>query len=76
MPPIPGRGDSTTVNAAHDINNPLFAILALTEFLLRDAEPGSKTHQRLLLIQQNGREIKEIVKALAEEETGRWRGSS
>ena len=27
---------------AHEINNPLFAILGLTEFLLEDAEPGSK----------------------------------
>ena len=28
--------------AAHEINNPLFAILGLTEFLLKEAEPGSK----------------------------------
>ena len=27
---------------AHEINNPLFAILGLTEFLLKEAEPGSK----------------------------------
>jgi PAS domain S-box-containing protein len=49
---------------AHEINNPLFAILGLTEFLLKDAEPGSKPHQRLELIQQTGLEIKEIVRAL------------
>jgi PAS domain S-box-containing protein len=49
---------------AHEINNPLFAILGLVEFLLRDAEEGSKSHERLLLIQQTGLEIKEIVKAL------------
>jgi two-component system NtrC family sensor kinase len=49
---------------AHEINNPLFAILGLTEFLLKEAEPGTKTHSRLELIQQTGLEIKEIVRAL------------
>jgi PAS domain S-box-containing protein len=49
---------------AHEINNPLFAILGLTEFLLKEAEPGSKASQRLELIQQTGLEIKEIVRAL------------
>jgi two-component system NtrC family sensor kinase len=49
---------------AHEINNPLFAILGLTEFLLKEAEPGSKAHNRLELIQQTGLEIKEIVRAL------------
>jgi two-component system NtrC family sensor kinase len=49
---------------AHEINNPLFAILGLVEFLLKDAEPGTKTHERLSLIQQTGLEIKEIVRAL------------
>jgi PAS domain S-box-containing protein len=49
---------------AHEINNPLFAILGLTEFLLKESEQGSKAHQRLELIQQTGLEIKEIVRAL------------
>ena len=49
---------------AHEINNPLFAILGLTEFLLKDAEPGTQTHERLALIQETGLEIKEIVRAL------------
>jgi PAS domain S-box-containing protein len=49
---------------AHEINNPLFAILGLTEFLLKEAEAGSRAHQRLELIQQTGLEIKEIVRAL------------
>jgi two-component system NtrC family sensor kinase len=49
---------------AHEINNPLFAILGLTEFLLKESEPGSKAHSRLELIQQTGLEIKEIVRAL------------
>ena len=49
---------------AHEINNPLFAILGLTEFLLKEAQPESKAQQRLELIQQTGLEIKEIVRAL------------
>jgi len=49
---------------AHEINNPLFAILGLVEFLLKEAEPGTKSHHRLELVQQTGLEIKEIVRAL------------
>jgi two-component system NtrC family sensor kinase len=49
---------------AHEINNPLFAILGLVEFLIAEAQPGTKAHERLQLIQQTGLEIKEIVRAL------------
>jgi PAS domain S-box-containing protein len=49
---------------AHEINNPLFAILGLVEFLLKEAEPGTKAHDRLVLVHQTGLEIKEIVRAL------------
>ena len=49
---------------AHEINNPLFAILGLVEFLLIDSEPGTKSHERLELIQGTALEIKEIVRAL------------
>jgi PAS domain S-box-containing protein len=49
---------------AHEINNPLFAILGLVEFLLKGAEPGTKSHERLVLVQQTALEIKEIVRAL------------
>src|SRR5215510_1108682 len=48
----------------HEINNPLFAILGLLEFLLAESEPGSKTHERLLLMQQSGLEIKNIVRTV------------
>jgi two-component system, NtrC family, sensor histidine kinase HydH len=48
----------------HEINNPLFAILGLLEFLLAEAEPGSKAEQRLLLMQQSGLEIKGIVRTI------------
>jgi PAS domain S-box-containing protein len=49
---------------AHEINNPLFAILGLVEFLLMEAEPGTKSHDRLEVIQGTALEIKEIVRAL------------
>jgi PAS domain S-box-containing protein len=49
---------------AHEINNPLFAILGLVEFLLREIEPGTKAHARLQLIDQTANEIKTIVHAL------------
>ncbi|MGH3131233.1 MAG: two-component system sensor histidine kinase NtrB, partial [Gaiellaceae bacterium] len=49
---------------AHEINNPLFAILGLVEFLLKETEPGTKPYERLTLIQETGLEIKEIVRAL------------
>ncbi|HEY3185303.1 MAG TPA: ATP-binding protein [Gaiellaceae bacterium] len=49
---------------AHEINNPLFAILGLTEFLIKEVDPESKMRSRLDLIQQTGLEIKEIVRAL------------
>jgi PAS domain S-box-containing protein len=49
---------------AHEINNPLFAILGLTEFLLEESEDGSRARHRLELIRETGLEIKEIVRAL------------
>ena len=49
---------------AHEINNPLFAILGLTEFLLKESEDGSRARHRLELIRETGLEIKEIVRAL------------
>jgi signal transduction histidine kinase len=49
---------------AHEINNPLFAILGLVEFLLEETEPGSKAESRLTMIQETGLELKAIVRAL------------
>jgi PAS domain S-box-containing protein len=49
---------------AHEINNPLFAILGLTEFLLKESDEGSRARQRLELIRETGLEIREIVRAL------------
>ena len=50
--------------AAHEINNPLFGILGLAEFLLAEAQPGTKAHERARLIQDSGRDIQAIVQAL------------
>jgi two-component system NtrC family sensor kinase len=50
--------------AAHEINNPLFGILGLVEFLLAEVEPGTKAHERARLIQDSGLDIKAIVQAL------------
>jgi signal transduction histidine kinase len=50
--------------AGHELNNPLFGILGLVEFLLTEVEPGTKAHERARLIQASGLEIKKIVQAL------------
>jgi signal transduction histidine kinase len=49
---------------AHEINNPLFGMLGLVELLQNEIEPGTKQHDRLVLIQQSGLEIKRITHAL------------
>ncbi len=49
---------------AHEINNPLFAILGLVEFLLMETASGTKAHDRLEMIQGTALEIKEIVRSL------------
>lgn len=51
---------------AHQINNPLFAIVGLTELLLSEAEEGSRTRERLELIHDSALEIKRIVRTHAE----------
>jgi signal transduction histidine kinase len=47
--------------AAHEINNPLFAILTLVGFLVRDAEPGTKAFERLQLIEGSAKDIQAVV---------------
>ena len=49
---------------AHEINNPLFAILGLVEFLIEDSPPDSKQLERLEVIRSTGMEIKDIVRSL------------
>ncbi len=49
----------------HEINNPLFGMLGLVELLLAEAEPETKAHRRLGLVQQSGLELKEFVRFVA-----------
>lgn len=51
---------------AHEVSNPLFAILGLVELLLGETEPGTQTYSRLAMIRQSGAEIREILRALSE----------
>lgn len=55
-----------TAGAAHQLNNPLFAILGLVEFLLNEIEAGTKAHQRLTLIHETGLEIREILRSVVD----------
>ena len=50
-----------TAGAAHEINNPLFAILTLVDFLLREVEPGTKAYERLRLVEGSARDIEAVV---------------
>jgi signal transduction histidine kinase len=51
---------------AHEINNPLFAILGTVEFMLEDAPPGSPLRDRLERIERAGLEIRGAVRALVD----------
>jgi signal transduction histidine kinase len=60
-------------DVAHDIANPLFAIIGLVELLLTDIAPGSQVEERLLLIRQTGLGLKDSLRDLldmARAETG------
>jgi signal transduction histidine kinase len=50
--------------ASHELNNPLSAILGLTELLLADAAQDTREHERLELIRRCAFEIRQIVHAL------------
>jgi signal transduction histidine kinase len=49
---------------AHEINNPLFGMLGLVELLLGEVEQGTKSQERLQLVQQSGLQIKRITHTL------------
>ena len=53
-------------DVAHELSNPLFAILGLVELLLKDLDPASKTAQRLELVQRTGFEMKGIIRTLVD----------
>lgn len=48
-------------DCSHEIANPLFAILALSELLLQEAEPGTKAHERLTLVHDSANGIRAVV---------------
>lgn len=49
---------------AHELNNAVFGVLGLAELLLKNAEPGTKSHEWLTLIQQTGLDMKAVLRAL------------
>jgi two-component system NtrC family sensor kinase len=51
---------------AHEISNPLCAMLGLVELLLDETEPGTQTHRRLVMARESGAEIREILRALSD----------
>jgi signal transduction histidine kinase len=48
-------------DCAHEIANPLFAILALSDLLLQEAEPGTKAHERLTLVHESANGIRAVI---------------
>ncbi len=50
--------------AVHELANPLLALGGTVEFLLEDSDPGTKTHERLMLVQSTAAEVAEIVRTL------------
>lgn len=53
-----------TGGALHEIANPLVGLLGSAELALAEAEPGTRLHERIRLVQQTAGEIGEIVRSL------------
>ena len=53
-----------TRGALHELANPLLALLGTAELALAEAEPGTKLHGRLDVVQRTALELAEIVRAL------------
>ena len=53
-----------TSGVAHELNNPLLATLGLVEFLLAEAEPGSRSERRLATVRETTLEVRGILRAL------------
>jgi signal transduction histidine kinase len=53
-----------TPGVAHELNNPLFAVLGLVDFLLAESEPGSRAHRRLTVVHETAEEMRGILRAL------------
>jgi signal transduction histidine kinase len=55
-----------TPGLAHELSNPLFAILGLVDFLLAESEPGSRAHRRLIVVQETAQDMRGILRALVD----------
>jgi C4-dicarboxylate-specific signal transduction histidine kinase len=55
-----------TPDIGHEVNHALFALLGMVELLLAEAEEGTKTHERLVLIQQSGDRIRALFRCVEE----------
>jgi signal transduction histidine kinase len=55
-----------TRGAAHELNNPLLAILGLVDLLAGDAEEGSRAQHRLTVVRDTALEMRTVLRALLE----------
>ena len=55
-----------TRGVVHELNNPLFVVLALAELMLRSAEPGSQPAERLAQMHESGAEMRQLIAAVGE----------
>ena len=55
-----------TQGAAHELNNPLLAILGLVDLLLGGAEEGSRDRRRLTVVRDTALEMRAVLRALLE----------
>ena len=53
-----------TPGVAHELNNPLFAVLGLLDLALADSEPGSRAHGRLTVARETALEMRATLRAL------------
>jgi signal transduction histidine kinase len=60
--------DERAARVAHELNNPLFAIMGVVELLLREAEPGTQTYARLKLIERTSIEMRDRIRSLLDSE--------
>lgn len=53
-----------TASMAHEFNNPLGIVMGFTQELLSEAEPGSRNHQALKIIDEETRRCQRIIQEL------------
>jgi signal transduction histidine kinase len=56
--------DVRAARVAHELNNPLFAIMGVVELLLREAKPGTQTYAQLKLIERTSIEMRDRIRSL------------